>query len=314
MYLAVRIASAMPTLLGVTLVAFLLVHLAPGDPLTTLTGGLASEEVRKGLEAFYGFDRPLPEQYLSWLRHIGSGDFGMSFSSGRRVGPELLAATWNSLKLVLIAAPLAVVGGWLLGTQAAWRRGSEVGRAIGLLLLTLVSVPSYWAGLVLVVIFGVILNWLPVMGIGPAASWSGWLSPHGLPYLVLPIATLIVGPTGILARSTKSAIERAGSQDFVEALRARGLSRAHVRRRIARNALPGLFSIYGLQISYMLGGIILVESIFAWPGLGTYLIGAIAARDMPAIQAGVLLIASVFVVLNLTADLLQNGFDRRAAR
>jgi peptide/nickel transport system permease protein len=314
MYLIVRTASAIPTLLGVTLFVFLLVHLAPGDPLTALTSGLASSDVRKELEGFYGFDRPLAEQYFHWLGRIAVGDFGLSFSTGRSVGPELMSATGNSLKLIVIAAPIAVVAGWGLGTLAAWRRDSAVGKALDFMLLALVSVPAYWAGLALAVIFGVMLNWLPVMGVGPAASWAGWLSPAAAPYLLLPVLTLVVGPIGILARSTKSAIERASAQDYVEALRARGLSARHIRRRVARNALPGLFSIYGLQIAYLLGGVILVEGIFAWPGLGNYLTLAIGARDTPSIQAGVLLIASAFVALNLAADILQNAFDRRARR
>lgn len=314
MYVLVRIASAVPTMLGVTIFAFLMVHLAPGDPLAALTGGRVPADVLAHLRSFYGFDLPLPVQYFHWLGNVLTGDFGASFTSGRAVTPELLSAVGNSLKVLILAAPLAVLGGWLLGNLAAWQRDSNLGRGLSVVLGGFVSIPSYWLGMLLVALFGVILNWLPVMGMGPATSWAGLLSLKGLSYMVLPAVTLVVGPIGILARSTQAAIDAVREQDFPEALRARGLPERHIRRRIARNALPGLFPIYGLQVSYMFSGLVLIEAIFAWPGLGGYLTLAITGRDMPSIQAGILLSAAVFVLLNLLADLLQTTFDRRTRR
>jgi peptide/nickel transport system permease protein len=314
MYALLRIAMAIPTLLGVTVFTFLMVHMSPGDPLTVLTGGRISQEVLDRIRVFYGFDQPLPVQYGRWLARIVVGDFGVSFSTGRAVAPELLAALANSLKILVIAAPLTVLGGWLLGSLAAWRSGTRLGHALSVLMGGLVSVPSYWFGMLLVALFGVTLNWLPVMSMGPGVTWAGWFSLEGLSYAILPTLAIIIAPVGILARSTKAAIAATLDQDFPDALRARGLPESHVRRRVARNALPSLFTIYGLQIAYMFSGLVLVEAIFAWPGLGNYLTLAITARDMPAIQAGILLSALVFVLLNLGADLLQSAFDRRARR
>jgi peptide/nickel transport system permease protein len=314
MYAILRIAAAVPTLLGVTLFAFVLVHMAPGDPLTTLTGGRVSQDVLNHLRSFYGFDLPLPLQYLHWLGQLVVGNFGASFSTGRSVAPELLSAFVNSLKIMVLALPLTALCGWWLGDFVAWHARTAIGRTLGMLAGIFVSVPSYWLGMVLVALFGVTLNWLPVMGLGPLVSWGGLLSFKGLSYLILPAVTLMIAPVGILARSTKTAIETVIEQDFPEALRARGIPDRQVRGRIARNALPGLLTIYGLQISYMFSGLVLVEAIFAWPGLGTYLTLAISARDIPSIQAGILLSASIFVAVNLIADLLQNNLDRRSRR
>jgi peptide/nickel transport system permease protein len=314
MYAVWRIAAAVPTLLGVSLFAFLMVHLSPGDPMTSLTGGLVSQEIVEQFGAYYGFDRPLPAQYASWLGKVLTGDFGVSISNGRSVAPELFSSVNASLKVIVLSAPVAVMLGWWLGNLAAWRSRTSGGRLLTLVLGGLVSVPSYWLGLVLVAIFGVTLNWLPVMGMGPAESWSGWFSLEGLSYVILPVVTLIVAPVGILARSTKTAIEAVIEADFPEAMRARGMSERYVRARVARNALPGLLPLYGLQISYMFGGLVLIEAIFAWPGLGNFLILAITARDIPSIQAGILVSASIFVLFNLAADLLQNLLDKRAVR
>jgi peptide/nickel transport system permease protein len=313
-YLILRIGAAIPTLLGVTLFAFLLTHMAPGDPLTALTGGHLSQDALEHIRSFYGFDLPLPQQYMHWLGRVALGDFGASFATGRSVAPELLSAFSNSLKILAIAVPLTVFAGWRLGNFIAWRGRTAAGRALTIMLGGCVSIPSYWLGMVLVALFGVTLNWLPVMGMGSNATWAGLIGLKGLSYLLLPVVTLAVAPIGILARSTKVAVETVIEQDFPEALRARGMPDHYVRQRVARNALPGLFSIYGLQISYMLGGLVLVETIFAWPGVGTYLTLAITARDMPSIQAGILLSAAVFVALNLLADLLQTSFDRRSRR
>ena len=314
MYVILRIAAAVPTLLGVTLFAFLLVRMAPGDPLAALTGGRVSQEVLDHMRSFYGLDLPLPVQYLHWLGRLAIGDFGASFSTGRSVAPELFSAVNASLKILVIAAPLAVLAGWFAGNFAAWHSRAPAGRALTMALGSFVSVPSYWLGMVLVAAFGVILNWLPVMGMGPATTWAGWFSLPGLGYLVLPVVTLIVAPAGILGRSTKTAVEAVIEEDFPEALRARGMPDRYIRRRVARNALPGLFPLYGLQISYMFSGLVLIEAIFAWPGIGNYLTLAITARDIPSIQAAILLSALVFVALNLIADLLQHGFDRRTRR
>lgn len=303
----------MPTLVGVSIVAFLMVHLAPGDPLTTLTQGLSSQAAIEQLKSFYGLGRSLPEQYLHWLANVLAGDFGVSITSGRRIAPALADAFCNTLKILVPAAVLAVAAGWTLGSLAALG-GTRAGRFPEALGIALVSVPPYWLGLVSIAVFGVTLGWLPAMGIGPGGNWAGYFSIDGVRHVLLPMATLAVTPAGILARSTKSALETSSTQDFVEALRARGLPERAVRRRIRRNAMPALFALYALQIAYLLGASILVETVFSWPGIGTFLANAIQQRDMPSIQAGLLVVATAFVALNLAADLLQAAFDPRIRR
>lgn len=314
MYSLFRIAAAIPTLFGVTIFTFIMVQFTPGDPMTAITGGLLSEAETSKMASYYGLDLPLHEQYLNWLRRVLVGDFGTSTSNGRSVGPELFAALQSSLKFVLIAAPIAVMGGWLIGQFVAWNGRTIRGNAVALFLGVSVSVPGYWLGMMLVAVFGVMLHWLPVMGLGPAATWSGWLTPAGLAHIILPVITLLLGPIGILGRSTRTATESVMASDLPEALRARGLSERYVRGRVARNALPGLLPLYSLQISYMFGGLVLIESIFALPGFGNFLLLAITARDMPSVQAGILVAASIFVLLNLIADLLQHNLDKRADR
>ncbi len=319
MFLALRIAAALPTLAGVSLVAFLLVHLAPGDPIATLTQGLASQDVVASLRAYYGFDRSLPEQYVRWLANVLVGDFGVSVTSGQRIAPLLSQSFGNTLKIVIPAALLAIAAGWLIGsaaaqgrTRSAWLRG--VAAAMSGLASVLASLPPYWIGLVLIAVFGVALAVLPVMGIGPATTLDGLATASGLQHLILPAVTLAITPAGILALSTQSAIEAASKQDFVEAMRARGITDARIRRRVRRNALPSLFALYGLQVAYLLGASILIETVFAWPGIGTFLANAIQQRDMPSIQAALLIIGSCFVVMNLLADLLQSAADPRIHR
>jgi peptide/nickel transport system permease protein len=312
-YALLRLAAAVPTLLGVSLVTFLLVHLAPGDPLATLTQGLAPESVMAALRAYYGFDQPLPVQYLRWLGQVAQGEFGVSIATGQAITPALGAALANTLKILLPAALLAVSLGWLLGSAAALSPPGFAGLFSGVF-IACVSVPSYWLGLVLIAGFAVSLNWLPVMGMGPGATLGGLLSAQGLAHLVLPAITLAVTPAGILARSTKATIETVAAQDFVEALRARGLPPGEIRGAIRRNAMPTLVALYGLQVAYLFGAVILIETVFAWPGIGTFLANAIQQRDLPSIQAALLVTASAFVIVNLVADMLQVLLDPRVRR
>lgn len=314
MYWLTRALATLPTLVGVSVFSFLLVHLTPGDPLTTLTEGAASEATIARLQAYYGFDQPLPVQYATWLAGVLSGDFGVSVSMGRPIAPMLGTAVLNTLAIAVPAAFLAVFGGWALGVRAALSQNRFVSRSLSFLLPALVSVPPYWLGMVMVAVFAVSLTWLPAMGMGPAGSLSGLLSPGGLQHLVLPVLTLTVATMGILARSTKAAVEHVAELDFVAAMRARGAAQNSIDRRIARNASPGLASLYGLQIAYLLGASILVESVFAWPGLGVFLTNAIQQRDIPAIQAALLVLGVAFVILNLVADMVQAYLDPRVKR
>jgi peptide/nickel transport system permease protein len=310
-YAAIRIIAALPTLFGVALVTFLMVHLAPGDPITTITQGLASQTVRDQIAQHYGLDQPLHVQFRLWLGRVLQGDFGVSITTGRAVAPELWAATAHSLKIVAPAMLLAGALGWTLGRLALRPRARAAADVVA---LSLVSLPAYWVGLLGIATLGVGLGLLPVMGIGPASTWSGYFSWAGLAFVVMPAVALALAPAGILAQSTAEVMRRHADSDYAMAMRARHMPQAYVRRRVAANALPSLLALYALQAGYLMGSTILVETVFAWPGLGTYLANAIQGRDMPSIQAALLVIASAFVIVNLVADLLQAALDPRVRR
>ena len=312
-YTAFRLAAAIPTLFGVSLVAFLMVHLALGDPLATLTQGYASEAALQQLRAYYGFDRSLPEQYLNWLGEIIRGNFGISVTTGQQVATGVWEAFGNSLILAVPAALLSILGGWLLGSHAVFSN-RWANRVYSGLFIAFIAMPSYWFGMLLVALFSVMLGLLPAIGMGGLDSFFDLATRDGLAHAILPVVTLAITPAGILARSTKSILEDVSERDFVLALRARGLSETRVRRAIQRNAMPSLTALYGLQIGYLLGGVILIEIVFAWPGIGVFLATAIEQRDLPSIQAALLVTAIAFVALNLAADLLQAIVDPRIRR
>lgn len=314
MYWLLRCLSALPTLIGVSLFAFLVIHFAPGDPLSSLLQGEASDAVAARLREHYGLDQPFVAQYFRWLSNMAVGDFGSSIALGQPVGPILFDAIGNTLKILLPAAVLAVGGGWWLGNRAGRARTPAGRHLLSILLPSLVSIPPYWLGMVLVAALAVAVGWLPAMGMGPARELGGVFSVDGALHLVLPTVTLAAGTIGILARSTKAAVESAAQLDFVEAMRARGASEKKINRRIAMNVAPGLASLYGLQVAYLFGAAILVESVFAWPGLGSFLINAIQHRDFPSIQAALLVLGVAFVLLNLLADIVQGTLDPRVRR
>jgi peptide/nickel transport system permease protein len=313
-YLLRRLVYTVPIALGVTLVSFLLVYLAPGDPLNAIAPADAPAEVITALKTAYGLDRPLPVRYGLWLARALHGDLGASIASGRAVAGEVMAAVHNTLVLAFVAALAGVGIGCLLGALAGARRGSAIDRLASVLSLVGVSVPHYWLGLVLTIVFSVKLGWLPAMGAGPGGSseWA-WDGEH-LRHLVLPAATLSVIPMGIVTRTVRALVADALGQEFVVALRARGLGGAAVLRHVARNAAPTVLAVAGLQVGYLMGGSILVETVFAWPGTGFLLNTAIFQRDIPLLQGTILVLCLIFVALNLLVDLLQPWLDPRIAR
>jgi peptide/nickel transport system permease protein len=314
-YLLKRLLYALPTALGVTLVSFMLVYIAPGDPLNAIAPADAPAEVIDALKATYGLDRPLPVRYGLWLARALRGDLGESIATGRAVAGEVAAAVRNTLLLAGAAALLGVTLGCVLGALAGWRAGGVVDRLASLLSVVGVSVPHYWLGLVLTIVFSVKLAWLPAMGAGPGGGDAGWAwdSAH-LRHLVLPALTLAVIPLGILTRTVRALVAETLGQEFVVALQARGLSGAAVFRHVARNALPTVLAVAGLQLGYLMGGSILVETVFAWPGTGFLLNTAIFQRDIPLLQGTVLVLCMFFVVLNLLVDMLQPLVDPRIVR
>ncbi len=310
-YALKRIVHVIPVALGVSVVCFLLIHIAPGDPLAAILPPDASAETQTQVRALYGLDRALPIQYGLWLLRALRGDLGQSIATGRPVTGEIAGAAVNSFILAGAATLIGFTAGCGLGFLAGLRRGTWVDRLCSGIAMLGVSVPHYWLGLVLVIVFSVTLNWLPATGGGSGGISLSW---DYLRYLVLPAITLSVIPTGIIARTIRSLVADVLGQDFVVALAAKGLLRAQVLRHVVRNVAPTALAVMGLQLGYLLGGSILIETVFSWPGTGFLLNTAIFTRDLPLLQGTILVLAMVFVLLNLVVDVLQGAIDPRIQR
>ncbi len=313
-YILKRLIYAIPIALSVTVVSFVLVYLAPGDPLNAIAPADAPEEVIQALKSAYGLDKPVPVQYGLWLGRALQGDLGTSIASGRAVTTEVLSAVSNTLLLAGMAALGGVLVGCVLGALAGYRHGTWIDRVATVISVIGVSIPHYWLGLVLTILFSIWLPWFPAMGAGPGGS-SEWLwDMEHLRHLVLPALTLSVIPMGIITRTVRALVADMLEQEFVTALRARGLSGVAVFRHIAKNTAPTVLAVAGLQIGYLMGGSILVETVFAWPGTGFLLNTDIFQRDIPLLQGTILVLCMFFVVLNLLVDILQPLIDPRMGR
>jgi peptide/nickel transport system permease protein len=313
-YVSRRIVYVVPIILSVALVCFLLVHITPGDPLVAVLPADASQELAAQLRAAYGFDRPLPVQFGLWLWRAVNGDLGNSIATGRPVLTEVLRAVGNTVTLAIAAAMIGFSFGLLFGLIAGYFRDTWVDKVATSIAIAGVSLPHYWLGMVLVIIFSVELNWLPAVGAGPNGSgaWT-WDWDH-LRYLILPAVTTSVIPMGIITRTVRALTGDILSQDFVEALRAKGLRETKVFRHVIKNAAPTALAVMGLQLGYMLGGSILIETVFSWPGSGLLLNSAIFQRDLPLLQGTILVLALFFVILNLLVDIAQAAIDPRIKR
>ena len=313
-YIVKRLLYAIPIALSVTVVSFMLVYLAPGDPLNAIAPADAPADVIQALKSAYGLDKPVPVQYGLWLWRALHGDLGTSISSGRAVLGEVLSAVSNTFMLATIASLVGVCVGCVLGALAGYQRGSWIDKISTTLSVIGVSIPHYWLGLVLTIVFSITLGWLPAMGAGPGGSseWA-WDFEH-LRFLVLPAITLSVIPMGIITRTVRALVADMLEQEFVIALRARGLTSLAVFRHIAKNTAPTVLAVTGLQIGYLMGGSILVETVFAWPGTGFLLNTAIFQRDIPLLQGTLLVLCMIFVVLNLMVDIVQPLIDPRMGR
>jgi peptide/nickel transport system permease protein len=314
LYLARRLVYAVPIALAVSLVCFLLVHIAPGDPINAIVPADAPGELVEQIRKDYGLDRPLPIQFGLWLAKVVRGDLGNSLATGRSVWSDLRVAIGNTLMLAFAAAMIGFMVGTTLGGLAAFFQGTLIDRAAVTLAVAGVSVPHYWLGMVLVVIFSVQLNWLPAMGAGPggSADWA-WDWEH-VKHLVLPAVTLSVIPMGIVTRTVRGIVAEILNQEFIATLRGKGLSRRGIFWHVVKNAAPNTLAVMGLQLGYLMGGSILVETVFAWPGTGFLLNSAIFQRDLPMLQGTILVLAMFFVALNLLVDLTQTALDPRIKR
>ncbi|MGE0417854.1 MAG: ABC transporter permease [Acetobacteraceae bacterium] len=314
-YILRRILYAIPIAFGVSVVCFALVYIAPGDPLQTVLPADATAEVVEIVKRAYGFDKPLPVQFAIWLGKVLTGDFGMSIATRRPVVDEIILAASNTGILVLFAVPIAFSVGFTMGTVAGCFPGRWADRLVTGTAVVGVSLPNYWLGIVLVILFAVEWSILPATGMGAQGSdHFSLLRWDDLRFLILPVVTLSMIPIGIIARSTRAAVAEMRNQDFVQTLRAKGLSESAVIRHVVKNALPGVMAVMGLQFGYLLGGSILVETVFTWPGSGFLLSKAIINRDVPVLQGTILTLSIAFVLTNLVVDLLQSAIDPRIRR
>lgn len=300
--IARRLASLLPTLVGAASLVFLLLHVVPGDPVDVMLGESAAPAARVELRSRLGLDRPLAEQYVSWLAGAAQADLGHSIRSGRPVSSLVAERLPATIVLALAACLVAAAIGIPLGSLAAYFRGGLPDRIALAASLAAVAAPSFWIGPMLVLLLSVELGWLPVAGSGTPA------------HLVLPALTLGAGMSGILVRMTRASLLETLADDYVRTARAKGASQ---RRVVVRHALPNaatpLVAVIGLQLGAVLAGSVVTETIFAWPGLGRLVVEAIQSRDYPVVQGAVLVIATATVLANLAADLAQAMLDPRVA-
>jgi peptide/nickel transport system permease protein len=314
LYLLRRILYTVPIAIGVSIVCFALIHLAPGDPLSAVIPEGASPEVVAQIKTAYGFDRSLPIQYLNWFGRVLHGDLGVSITSRRPVLNEIMPAVVNTMILAAAAVVIGFVMGIGIGIIAGYTIGTYVDRGVTGFAVTGVSIPHYWLGMVLIVIFAVNLGVLPAMGMGKNGSASFALNWESMKYLILPACAMSVIPAGIIARSVRGTIAEVRKQDYVQTLYAKGLPPRRVFVHVVKNAAPTVLAIMGLQLAQLLGGSILVETVFSWPGTGFLLNNAIFARDLPILQGTILVLSMFFVIINLVVDLSQSAFDPRIKR
>ena len=309
-FLLRRLAALVPVLVGVSIVIFLLMHLAPGDVTTTLLGPQATEADRVALRRTLGLDQPVPVQYARWVARVAEGDFGTSVATSRPVAALIVPRFLNTALLAAASLALAVVIGYGAGLLAALRPRSVLDRVLTGVTLLLGSTPPFWLGLVLVLFFALRLHWLPVSGMTDMAGEGGVLDVAR--HLVLPTVATALGPAAIITRLVRSSVLEAMNRPHVRVARAKGLGRgALLRRHVILNALPPIMTITGLQLGYLLGGALFSEVVFAWPGLGSLLYDSITARDTPVVQAATLLIALLFVLVNILVDLVNAALDPR---
>ncbi len=297
-----------PVLIGVTLVAFLSIHLVPGDPVQIMMHGRATPEVLETVRAELGLDQPLPVQYLRFVAGALTGDLGRSIVQkapvheiiGERLGPSLFLLAYSAVMAVAIALPLAVV--------AALKANRPVDHAIRIAGMVGFAMPPFWVGLLLMVLFGLVLRWFPISGYGKGFVEHLW-------HLFLPSVTIALFLAPILLQSLRSSILDVMTADYIEVARAKGLSRRRiVLKHVLRNAAIPVITVLAVNIGWLLGGAVVVEYVFAFPGLGSLLVRAVGFRDYPIIQGLSLVFAVIVVVINLLADLGYMAIDRRVLR
>jgi peptide/nickel transport system permease protein len=309
-YLARRLLLLIPVIFGVTAVVFAMMHLAPGDPAVVMAGPRATPEILAEVRRFLGLDQPLVIQYLTWLGHAAQGDLGRSIRQGDEVSSLVVARFQNSVLLGVSAFVLASVVGVSVGVLTALNRGSMIDRLVMFVSMLGVSTPAFFLGMLLIVIFAFRFPVLPMSGL---QNIDGPTGPVDIArHLVLPALTLAAPSMTVIARMVRASMLETVGRDYVRTARAKGLrDDLVVARHILKNALIPVVTLLGLQIGFLLGGAAIVEVVFSYPGIGNLMVQSIVERDLPVTQGCVLLIASVYVVVNIAADLVQAYLDPR---
>lgn len=310
-YVARRISHMVVVLFGVSIAVFALVHLVPGDPIKVALGTRYNEETYQALLVASGLDRPLLEQYFSYIFGLLQGDFGISFRSGAPVAEVLFERVPATLSLATFGIVLAILVAIPLGVIAALNDGKAADGGIRVFSQIGVSLPDFWTAMLLILLFSATWQILPSSGYVPFTEdpWQ-WLR-----HLAIPGMTIGLIASSIITRYVRSSVLEIINSDHVRTAESKGLSRARViRQHILRNALPPIMTITGVQFATMLGGVIVVEVVVAWPGLGRLVFDAVATRDYPVIQGVVMLIAVAFLLINLLVDVLQARLDPRVLR
>ncbi|MFI2714684.1 ABC transporter permease [Micromonospora sp. NPDC018662] len=303
-----RVLQSAIVLLGVTLVVFLLLQLVPGDPVRVALGTRFDPETYQALRERAGLDQPLPVQYASYLGHALTGDLGVSFRTGQPVSRIVLERLPATLSLAFTAVVFALLVAFPLGIVAAVRSGSAVDHAARVFSQFGVSVPDFWMGIMGIILFAGVLGWLPPSGYVALTEDPGRWASH----VALPAVTVGLVTASILTRFIRSSVLEVLSADYVRTAEAKGLrSRVVILRHVLRNALIPVVTVVAVQLASLLGGVIVIEVLFAWPGIGRLTFDAVQARDYPVLQGAVLLVAALFLLVNLLVDVLYARLDPR---
>jgi len=309
-YIFKRLLLTLPVLLGISVIVFFIMALIPGDPALAILGSYATPENVAKLRAEFGLDKPLLTQYGIWLTNMLQGDLGRSYSLNRPVLDEVLERLGPTLLLAGTSLLICTVLGLFTGIITAVKQYGWQDKILTLMVLIGISTPSFWLGLILVLLFAVQLHWFPASGM--FAIYGGGGLADLLHHLVLPAITLAVVAAGVIARLTRSSMLEVLRQDYVRTARAKGLSEQKVIYKHAfKNALVNIIPVIGIQAGFVLGGAVYIETVFQWPGIGRMLVTAITTRDILLVQGGVLLVATCYVLFNLLADVVQRYLDPR---
>lgn len=309
-YIFKRLISAIPVLLGISVIVFLIMAMIPGDPATAILGSYATPENVEKLNRDLGLDKPLVQRYFIWLANMLQGDFGRSFALNRDVLDEVFERFSATLVLAGTSFIFCAFFGILAGVISASRQYSIVDKAITSAVLVGISIPSFFLGMMLILIFAVQLRWFPVSGMWPiygARDLSALLS-----HLAMPAFALAVVATGVIARLSRSAMLEVLRQDFIRTARAKGVpERSVVWRHALRAAMVSIIPVLGIQAGFVLSGAVYIEMVFQWPGIGRMLVDAILKRDILLVQGGVVFVAACYVLFNIVVDIAQSILDPR---